>query len=347
MSLFFELGYIEGKKEKYPTKSFDNLIKHLDGDIIKHFLENFMRLEFQYEARVFPFPFSATRNKYIANFRKEIVTIIKMLDGNNWINIEYIVEQIPLNLTTLEKITNKYRYSYQVSNSSYNSMKYLKTVIRYFVKGFISILYRFGLCDIAQTKEIGYFVEDLPMIQSSYNMREFGTLEYFKLTDLGKYVFGFQEEYISKDSYNLLLSGYSLEISVENESNLSELFLVNIATKIGQNKYKTDIKTFTQKMSSHKEFIHIKEAFLDKTDIIPQNWLDFFSLLERRIEALNQVTNSAILIKIPNDKEIIELIATNQKLKQKIIKADNLHIVVLKENLQVVKAIFKELGIII
>ncbi len=349
VSLFFNLGYIDGAKEKNPTKAFDTLIKHPDGDMMKHFLENFMRLEFQYEARVFPFPFSARSDKYIAIFRKDIVKIISTLNGNNWINCEYIVKQIPINEATLQQITNGSRYGYQANtyNSGHNSLKYLKTVVRYFIKGFISVLYRFGLCDIAQTKELSYFSEDLAMIHYDHIMRDFGNLEYFKLTDLGRYVFGFKQDYTSSDSYKLLLNSYSLDIVVENESNLSELFLANITTKISQNKYKTDTKTFTQQISSNKEFLSIKETFVSKTVSVPQNWLDFFSLLERRIVSLKQVTSSAILIKIPNDKEIVQLIATNQKLKQKIIKADNLHIVVLKENLQAVKIILKEQGIII
>jgi len=348
LNLLINIHFVTSTQEKLPTVKLDTAIKRQDGDMIKILFEAFLQTEYQYEFRISPFPMTMKKGTNIVKFRKDIIKIISALDGNNWLNIEYIVEQVPSNEATLKLITNNHPYCYQanLAGSRHNSLKYLTTVARYFIKGFVSYLYQLGLCDIAHTKEVSYVFEDLPMIHKGHP-KDFTNLEYFRLTDLGRYVFGFKQDYTQQNSYKLLLSSYSLDVTVENESNLSELFLVNIATKISSNKYKTDIKTFVQQINSHKEFLNIKEAFINKAQSVPQNWLDFFSLLERRIAALKSVTSSAILIKIPNDKAIIQLIATNQKLKQKIIKADNLHIVVLKEDIQAVKTILKEQGIII
>jgi len=345
LNILIELNFISGTKEKIATKYFDSLIKKSDGDIVKELFDKYVKLDYQYEFRYFKFHAVSTRGQYISKFREKVIKLVLDIENNNWINIEYIVDNIDINKNTLTQITNNYIHCYS-DNSSYNNIRYLKTVIRYFIKSFIGVLYNFGLANIAETKNIGYFRDDLILIKPNYPGK-FTNLEYFKINSLGRYIFGIEDKYSSVSDYQLVLNSYTLDITVENGNNLSDIFLENIATKISTNRYKTDIKTFTKQIDSKKDFLNIKDSFLSKSIDTPQNWIDFFKLLENRIDSISKITSSAILIKLPNDKEILKLISSNLKLRDKIIKADRLHMVILKENLASVKTILKEYGIII
>lgn len=351
INFLINLDYLTAKKEKIPTKAFDTLIGCDDGELIKRIFNKIIIIKNQEELKYVIFQTSLTSGKYIKEFRKLIVENIKKQNTNEWINIDYIVDQIDINTKNLKLITNntKYTYGFYPNNKkyiSYNNLEYLKVVIRYFIKSFIGILYRVGICSIGETKNISYCKEDIKVLDGRYGS-EFSKIEYFKLSDIGLYGFGIKEDFEVRSDYTLVLNPYSLDIKVDNDTELSRLFLEKMAKNIENNRYKTDIKLFMQNINSPIDYENIKKIFLSKVDFIPINWEKFFKIMDSRVDAVSTVSNSAVLVKIKKDKEILQLIASNERLKSKILKADSFHLVILKENLISVKKIFKEYGILI
>lgn len=357
LNILSDLKFLTIKKDVIPTKLFDNIINLDDGDLLKAIVEKFIKLDYQVELSYAPFNTTPRGgNGSIQNLRKKIIDIIKKADRSKWISIDSIVNEIPIDSKTLKYIQNggKYTYGFYVTNGYHRQIKYerlsdLKVVLRYFVKAFIGLFCRFGVCSIGYTSIAAYVEKDLDILyETGERDRPFANIEYFKLKEIGLYSLDIAQSFTSKNDFKLILNPYTLELKVENASKLSELFLENLALKIDETKYKIDISTFMQNINSYSDYERTYTLFLGKCgEELPANWKEFFKLLDSRINSAKIAHKDTVLIKLQNNKDLLQFISTNSKLQSKIIKADGLHIVVLKENLLFVKKILKEYGILI
>ena len=191
LNFLMGIKYLSSQKETLPTKIFDTTIAQNDGMLIKTLFEQYIETRVQHEFGFFIFEIQAVSGNLISDFRLSILEIIKKMECNEWISIDYIVDQIPLNAKTLKQITNEYHAcyifgaNYSRHRSNYNRLENLKIVVRYFIKSFIGIAYRFGLFDIAKTPEDSFTEEDLELLDGYYNS-PFAAIEYAKLTDLDR-----------------------------------------------------------------------------------------------------------------------------------------------------------------
>jgi len=342
--------YLSSPQLKLPTKAFDAAISQDDGTLVKKLFMKYMSKKIQWEFNYVIFRTQTIEADLVSQFRETIVNIVKETSSSEWINIDYIVEQIPINTKTLKQITNGYDYCYNFDMQdyyhSYNKIKDLKIVLRYFIKSFIGIAHSLGIFDIAKTEKDSFFSEDLELLSHRYSSH-FASIEYARLSDLGRFVLDIDKEYKSKNDFKLILNPYTYDITIENHDAISTLFLSQISTEIDSSRYHTDIKTFMTGINSPKEYRNKKELFLERSERVPPNWQKFFETMDERTAAANIVSDTAILVEIKNPKEIRHIIASHPKLQEKILKADQRHIVILKENLVYVKKIFKEYGVIL
>ncbi|RLA71560.1 MAG: hypothetical protein DRG30_08405 [Epsilonproteobacteria bacterium] len=352
LNFLMGIKYLFSQKETLPTKAFDTAIAQDDGMLMKTLFEQYIETRVQHEFGFFIFEIQAVSGNLISGFRLSILEIMKKTEYNEWISIDYIVDQIPLNAKTIKQITNEYNacYSFDANyyrqHSKYNRLENLKIVVRYFIKSFIGIAYRFGLFDIAKTPEDSFIEEDLELLDGYYSS-PFAAIEYAKLTDLGKFVLNIEKSFSGKNDFSLTLSPYSYEIKVDNPGPLSDVFLLRVAAKTDENRYHTDIKIFMNSIDSAKNYESVKNEFLSKCDTVPPNWQTFFETINRRISSTKVISRTAILIEITNPKEILRIITSNPKLQEKILKTDKFHIVVFKENLNYVKKALREYGVIL
>lgn len=336
---------------RIPTSKFIKLVNNSDADIVKILFNEFIDAKEMYELEYAMFHVSKVKGEYVKLMREMVLNIIKEEEDTTlWLNVDYIVDKIKISSETLKYITNNYIYCYgfygNSNRISYNKIEHLKVVVRYFVKIFVGIMNGFGLCSLGKTEYQTFNQQDIRIIRDE-KPRTYANVEFFKLSDLGHYVLGLENEFKNANDYKLILNSYILEIKVENKNNLSDIFLENIAIKVDDSKYKTDVKTFMQHINSSSEYENIKNAFIQKCDEVPQIWKQFFETMKERSSGASLVSQSAVLIKLQNNKELLKLISTHEKLKTKILKADNLHIVVLKSDLPYVKKTLKEYGILI
>lgn len=349
LNFLINLKYIRNGKQLTPTQKSNATMLLDNGDIVKMLLQSFLSLRYQYEFRFMIIDTRSATANHIVNLRTKILDIIKKQNCEEWISVDYITSQIPKDNITLKELTNGSLYCYcnrSRNRTYYNRLEDLESILRFYIKAFVFSLYKLGIFSLARTKLICGTTKDLEVLNIRY-IDTSSTIEYFKLTEVGKYALKISKKYTVKDGFQIELSPYLLEISVKNPSNLSDIFLQNITKKIDDTKYTTDIKTFLLNINSKKEFENAKKSLISKVKTTPKIWSDFFQTIEKRISSTNIVSKDATLIKLPNDKELLNFIATHQKLKQKILKADNLHIVVLKDHLPYVKKAFKEFGVLI
>jgi len=352
INLLSDNNYLQKSQILLPTNKFHKLMLKSDGDIIKDIFKNILNLQYNSELSSGIFSTSITRGDHVKNFREMIVKLIKEQDKALWINIDSLVNEIKISSRTMKYITNNYNYCYAFYGNSnrlaYNKIEHLKVVVRYFLKTFFGVMCQMGLCDLGATEFQAYNKEDVRILKgfTEYGTK-FGNVEFYKLTKLGHYVLEFDTIFQSKNDYKLLLNSYNYELKVENSNKLSDIYLEKIATKIDDAKYHIDIKSFMKNINSKLEYQNTKETFINKVENLPQNWQQFFKLLDAREESVSTVSKSVVLLKIQNNRDILKLISSNNKLQDKILKADKFHIVVMQKDFIYVKTILKEYGIVV
>ena len=345
-----DIKYLTPPQLKLPTKAFDTAVSQDDGALVKTLFKKFMSKKKQWEFSYFIFRIQPWEGALISRLRETVIDIVKKSSNLEWISIDHIVDQIPINKKTLKQITNGYDYCYNFDPQgyyhNYNKINHLKIVIRYFVKSFIGISHNLGLFDIARTEEDSFTLEDLDLLNSYYSS-PFASIEYAKISGLGRFVLDIDKEYKSKKNFSLILNPYSCDITVEKPNALSALFLSQISTEVGENKYHTDIKIFMRGIDSPKAYEMIKKSFFESCDTIPPCWKKLFETMDERSAAAEVVSTTAILVEIKNPEVIRQIITSDARLQTKVLKADKLHIVIRKEELAYVKRIFKEYGVIL
>ncbi len=352
INMSVEHKYLQNGQLLLPTQKFHKLIEKSDGEIVKNIFQNILDSPWNHEIANALFRASITRGEGVKNFRKVIVKLIKQQDASLWVSIDSLVDQIKLDNQTLKDITNGYRYCYAFYGKSkkiqYNKIEYLKVVVRYFLKTFFGNMCQIGLCDLGVTEFQAYNKEDVPILQGAVEAdTRFGHIEFYKLTTLGRYALGIETHFESGDEYRLLLNDYNLELKVQNGNNLLDIFLKRIATKIDETKYVVDTKSFMKNIDTLQSYRQVKKSFLDKTGDLPQNWKSFFEILDKRAKSISVVSRGAVVLKVQNSKDIVEILSSNKRLQKKILKADKMHIVVMQEDFSTVKNILKEYGVLV
>ncbi|MEA3490558.1 MAG: hypothetical protein U9R27_01515 [Campylobacterota bacterium] len=352
INFLLDIQYLTKPQLKLPTKAFDSVIMRDDGKLIQALFDKYVAHKMQQEFNFVIFDIDATSGKDVAKFRKTLLETIANLNSDEWISIDFFTEEIPLTNKVITQISNGYPYCYNFEHDyrrrrdGYNQLKDLKMVVRYFIKSFVGIASNFGLFTLATTAKESFIADELKRSDGYYN-RPFINIEYIKLTKLGRFVLGLEKSFAEESNFTLKLNPYAFEITVDNPSSRSELLLSPMATQITEHKYQTTLKKLMNIVDTAQSFHILKEELLSKCESVPENWQRLFDTIERRIDSITIVSRSAILIEIKNPKEIQGIIASHPKLQEKILKADKLHIVVLKDDLTYVKKVLKEHGAIV
>ncbi|HHH37008.1 MAG TPA: hypothetical protein ENK77_00135 [Epsilonproteobacteria bacterium] len=112
LNFLVDIKYLSPPQLKLPTQVFDTVISDDDGMLIKTLFMEFMAMRIQLEFNFVIFYTQSIRKDLISKFRATVIEIIKNSSSSEWISIDSIVDQIPLNTKTLRQITNSYDYCY-------------------------------------------------------------------------------------------------------------------------------------------------------------------------------------------------------------------------------------------
>ncbi|MGB0405390.1 MAG: hypothetical protein ACPGDB_04300, partial [Fusobacterium sp.] len=110
------------------------------------------------------------------------------------------------------------------------------------------------------------------------------------------------------------------------------------------NKYKLSKDSFFRKIKNKKDFYEKINEFKEKISSDFSNiWTDFFNEMEKRINSI-KIINDYKVLKLGEDKELVNFIIKNKEIGKLILKAEEFHILIKEENIEKFSEILKENG---
>lgn len=220
--------------------------------------------------------------------------------------------------------------------------KYKAYIIEPFIKSILFILSALGVLEI-------YY--DLPSENNALYLKhgylsKFDGLKAVKFTNLGKYIFDRQEKYDFKEEEEgeAILEDDRLIVTILGESPVKVLFLESIGIRIADNKFKITQESFLKKVSSKTSLFEKIDEF--KKKIQPEFndlWKKFFEELLKKMESVQLVPEYRVL-KLEQDKNLINIITKDRRLSNIILKAENFHILIKEQDVEKLANVLKENG---
>lgn len=349
IALFFFL-----LKEEYLNDEFlrasnikEIINKFLDGEIIKDSQSEYITLYLNYLKGI----------KNISKSKDEIKrglqtvkNIILEFPQDKPVSLKNIVNRILFRDDFIEIIDIEAAYnSIYINEANYertriaNYNKYLSYVVVPFIKSVFFILATFGIIEV-------YY--DQPSINNSLYLKngylsKYDGLKYVKLTELGKYVFGMIDTYdlkITKEEGDVLLEDDRLIATIMGDAPIKTMFLEKIGVKIAPGKFKIIKESFLRGIESSGEILYRIDEFKDKvTEQVPEIWEGFFYELKNQSSLIVHIPEYRVL-KLQNEKNLLSIIAKDNRFKNLILKGEDYHIIVKNEHINEVVGIFKEHG---
>lgn len=217
--------------------------------------------------------------------------------------------------------------------------KQVKTMGLPLMQGVVYILASLGLVEVAFRRE------------PSDEGNPYPVLEYFRLTDLGKYAWGLTNSYtpaVSEHVGELLkLDEQRLIVRSLADNNPYEYLLSETAVPIGNNRYMMSSASFFKTCGSKREVadkIELYRQILGKD--MPEHWKQFFDSLLHQCHPLKYVKNDTYTIYQIDFKNhgLIELLSSDAELRSLVIRAEGYRILVETDKVSVFKGLLKKRG---
>ncbi|KPA18009.1 hypothetical protein MHK_001773, partial [Candidatus Magnetomorum sp. HK-1] len=161
-------------------------------------------------------------------------------------------------------------------------------------------------------------------------------LQYVRLTDLGAYILGKTETYEfdkSKISAEVILDEDRLIANIKGKDPIKQMVIDKIADMIHDDCYRVNYKTFLKGCRSTKEIDHKIEMFYKYISKEPPPiWQSFIDEITAKKDPLTEKENMRVF-KVKENKELIDLIARDEKLRKYVLISEDYHILI--ENLNV------------
>jgi len=285
--------------------------------------------------------------------KKSLLKLLKDLPPSQWISLENIVTYClyrDIYLEVIHKTHNELYFNkmYQGFGSSYErayarNALYKDAVVVPLLKTMIFLFAAFGIVDIAYN-----FPENQVVRERNFKyLSVFDGLRYVRLTPLGAYITGLTKKYsapVEEETADIVLDTKRLIITIKGKDPLKTLTLEKIGDKISKNCYKVNYQTFLTECATKND---IKQKItLFHTHLAaepPQIWKDFLEDVLNRINPLVGKQKMAVY-KLKQNKELISLVARDEILKQYILKGEDYHILIAKNNIPKVIKRLEEFG---
>lgn len=217
----------------------------------------------------------------------------------------------------------------------YNYETYYEYIVVPMFKSLIGILGSLGVVDLyidTPTMKNGLY------LKNGY-LSKYDGIKYIKLSNLGEYVLGRKKEYdfgeIAEES-EVYLDEDRLIITIVGNSPMKAMFLEQIGLKIGANKYKLDYNSILRNIENSNDLSKRIDDFRKKITLnMPPLWQSFFEELKTKHNSITACSD-LVVFKLKEDKELINLVARDEILKDIVFKAEGYHIIIKEENIKTV-----------
>ena len=220
--------------------------------------------------------------------------------------------------------------------------KYKAYIIEPFIKSILFILSALGVLEI-------YY--DLPSENNALYLKhgylsKFDGIKAVKFTNLGRYIFDRSTKYDFKEEEEgeAILEDDRLIVTIMGDAPVKMLFLENSGIKIAENKFKITQESFLKKTFSKKDILSKIAEFKKKIQSeLPDIWKSFFEEILKKMEYVQVVPEYRVL-KLEQDKNLINLITKDRRIAGMILKAENFHILIKESDIEKLSEILKENG---
>ena len=221
-------------------------------------------------------------------------------------------------------------------------------IIEPLIRGALFLFASFGLLDLAYN-ELRH--PAAARFAQTY-LSVFDGLKYVRLTTLGAYVCGLSPTFQVSEATNaqVLLDENNLFISYRGDNRSLQSALEKIGRRAGSNEnlYKVDYETLLGDCSTEKEIASKIDLFKQLlSNNPPRLWKDFFMTLQKRSYQLPSLESDYKVFKLPEDRELIRMFASDEFLKKHIIKAEMYYVLIPKGSVAKVKTYLKKFGFLI
>ena len=342
-------------EKQYRTSSYfcNKNIKNIIDDFIS--TKSFSKEDKYIYTNLFLNFLKGTRNIWknsekIKEVSQSLVDLLKEIPGEGIVDVEKIAKAFIYRNKNIELISfqdvRDYIYINEANGERAKILKeidYENYIIEPFVKSYLFLLGIFGVFEIFYEKP--FFKKGL-YLKNNY-LSKYDGIKYVKLTNLGKFIFGF------RDSYELPRKYEKVEIELDDKRQLltiigeapaRKMFFEKIATKIKDNMFKVTYDSFSKGVKTYDELVERIGKFKENVGKkLPANWEDFFGNLEKKFNSI-RITDDYIIFKLEDNKDLIQAIIKDARFKKIALKAENYHLLVLKENVKELIRLLAEYG---
>lgn len=286
---------------------------------------------------------------------RALFSLLRQLPLGQWISADNLLKYALYRELPLELVRDygAYNYTYFESEGAYGKNKnylyraqYRILLTEPLLRGTFYLFATFGLVDIAYSPPANPEAEKFKKTHISV----FDGLQAVRLTPLGAYVCGLTKTYeapVTQDE-QILLDEQHLFISYTGTNQPLLTILEKVARKAGEHLFKVDYETLLGDCQTSLEVTAKLNMFKQLVSANPPPlWQDFFAAIQEKNMLLPAFNADYQLFQLPDNKELVRLVASDAFLKKHIIKAEMYYIIVPKASVSKVKNYLKKFGFLI
>ncbi|MCC8171340.1 MAG: hypothetical protein LIP00_06040 [Parabacteroides sp.] len=270
----------------------------------------------------------------------KIVTTLRSLPAGKWVSLDNLFLHWKVHNEDLSPLPQSYLHKdyLKFRNEAILRDRYGTLITDPFIKAVVFLLGAFGIADLA------YGAYSL-----SYDSY-YESLRYLRLTGFGEYVLGkkdsftrinahTEKHYFEADENNLIIR--SLE-----KGNIYEKLLLEMAVPISTTRYKVTHISFLRTCKTAADIENKIDFFRLFICSEPSEiWRSFFQSVRKRVSPLAEVKTNYKLFKLdPANIELLRLIAQDPQIKKYVLKVENHHILIKRQDINKVVERLKTYG---
>ncbi|MBF0227100.1 MAG: hypothetical protein HQK76_16775 [Desulfobacterales bacterium] len=315
------------KTEEYKDFTLYSLFSHLKG--FARFGVHYVQFEKNVKISFYNLMKSLLILKWFS-----VKDLIKYCKYRN-IDFEFIKKNFAENYLTFDFTENIDGRNIESKKVEVISSLYEEAVTVPLFKGVMFLLASFGIVDIAYN----YPKKCLEKPGDKY-ISLFDGLEFIRLTPLGAYIFDISKNYDAKietTESSIHLDDTRLFIYFEGKDPIKTMILEKMADKLTDLCYKIDYKSFLKDCKSQEDVKQKIKLFKNNiSNSQPPIWKKFFNDVVSKINPF-EPKKDIYVYRLPENKDLISLIAKDEVLKKYILKAEDYHILIKSTDLTKVK----------
>ena len=330
--------------------------KTQEYNTLKRFIEYQFKDKFNFTiSRIFTSHLKKVRFGRYANEQEELFGLVRYIIDNmpkeSWVGVDNIIK-----FCYYRDLSFRFEDNYKTQYYEFNTDKKTLYVGDYYqelffepvLKGVFFYLGALGLIELKYNTPISNY----PRIKAKKEdyISVWDGLKYIRFTELGKYVFGFSKTYKplltapKKKVSKLKFDEFKPIITVDTLDAITIAKLEPFTDKLDNNRY---ILSYTKFFKDSKNLKTLKlkiDGFYKKIEPNPPKV--FIEFLENMIKESNLLKRNLkqIVIELEDNKRLLNLFMTNQKLQKLFIKAEGYRIIVLKDDISKVTKIVEDNG---